>query len=178
MSKLVPKQNFIIRLKNGGYIKKFEPGGKTPDYLGSNQPPIGTKPQYNHVISIYQDLVDKGVEPQAALDLVNQKIAERGWIDWSTGDAKVYPTREQFVDHVIDWMGRLYPGSLNAKSFDEYWKATQEGTYKYNSENPNYKQELLKTRPGVKKRINHYRTMQGLSPLAYIQINNNDLMQA
>ena len=33
---------------------------------------------------------------------------------------------------------------------------------------PNYKQELLKTRSGVKKRINFYRQQQGLNPLAYI----------
>ena len=69
----------------------------------------------------------------------------------------------------------MYPDSLKARSFEDYWKGIQiTPKYKYNSEDSDYKQKLLKTRPGVKKRINHYRQQQGLPLLAYINnIDNN-----
>ena len=137
--------------------------------------PIGNQQQYNNVVSIYQSLVSKGIPPQAALEIVNQKVAEKGWTGFATGDNKKYSTADGFADHIIDWHGRMYPDSLKARSFEDYWKGIQiTPKYKYNSEDPNYKQKLLKTRPGVKKRINYYRQQQGLPLLTYINnIDNN-----
>ena len=88
---------------------------------------------------------------------------------------KKFNNVDQFTDHLIDWHSRMYPDSLKANNFEEYWKGIQiTPKYKYNSENPNYKQELLRTRPGVKKRINFYRKQQGLPLLTYINnINDN-----
>lgn len=63
---------------NGGTILKMQLAGKMP----------GTRSQYNNVTQIYQALVDKGVTPQAALDLTNQKVAEKGWTGFATGDNK------------------------------------------------------------------------------------------
>ena len=145
-------------------------------YKGGGSLPIGTQAQYNNVVSIFQSLVGKGVPPQAALEIVNQKVAEKGWTGFATGDNKKYSTANDFADHIIDWHGRMYPGSLKARSFEDYWKGIQiTPKYKYNSEDPDYKQKLLKTRPGVKKRINHYRKQQGLPLLTYINnIDNNN----
>ena len=138
------------------------------------QLPIGNRSQYNNVISIYQSLVGKGINPQAALDIVNQKVAEKGWEGYVTGDNKKFNNVDQFTDHLIDWHSRMYPDSLKARNFDEYWRGIQiTPKYKYNSENPNYKQHLLQTRPGVKKRINFYRKQQGLGPLAYNSNSSN-----
>ena len=147
-------------------INKYQKGGSLP---------IGNQQQYNNVVSIYQSLVSKGVPPQAALEIVNQKVAEKGWTGFATGDNKKYSTANGFADHIIDWHGRMYPDSLKARSFEDYWKGIQiTPKYKYNSEDPNYKKKLLKTRPGVKKRINYYRQQQGLPLLAYINnIDNN-----
>lgn len=138
--------------------------------------PIGTRDQYNNVVSIYQSLVSKGVPPQAALDLVNQKVAEKGWTGYSTGDNKKFNNVDQFTDHLIDWHSRMYPDSLKANNFNEFWNGIMiTPTYKYNPRGNNYKQELLRTRPGVKKRINFYRKQQGLGPLAYNYVQNNGL---
>ena len=140
--------------------------------------PIGTRDQYNNVVSIYQSLVSKGVPPQAALDLVNQKVAEKGWTGYSTGDNKKFNNVDQFTDHLIDWHSRMYPDSLKANNFNEFWNGIMiTPTYKYNPRGNNYKQELLRTRPGVKKRINFYRKQQGLSPLA-LNYNSGDIMYA
>ena len=145
-------------------------------YKGGGSLPIGTQAQYNNVVSIFQSLVGKGVPPQAALEIVNQKVAEKGWTGFSTGDNKKYSTANDFADHIIDWHSRMYPSSLKANSFEDYWRGIQiTPKYKYNSEDPYYKQKLLKTRPGVKKRINHYRKQQGLPLLTYINnIDNNN----
>lgn len=141
----------------------------TLGYKNGGAIPIGTQEQYNNVVSIYQSLVSRGVPPQAALEIVNQKVAEKGWTGFATGDNKKYFNADDFADHIIDWHGRMYPDSLKAKSFEDYWKGIQiTPKYKYNSDNSNYKQELLKTRSGVKKRINFYRQQQGLNPLAYM----------
>ena len=139
----------------GGYITKSQ-----------HSLPIGNQQQYNNVVSIYQSLVSKGVPAQAALDLVNQKVAEKGWEGYTTGDNKKFNNVDQFTDHLIDWHSRMYPDSLKANNFEEYWRGIQI--------TPNYKQELLRTRPGVKKRINFYRKQQGLPLLTYINnINDN-----
>lgn len=178
-NKLVPRlsmTNKLLRFKNGG-VTKFQNSGKLP---------IGNQAQYNHVVEIYQSLVDKGVDPQAALDLVNQKVAEKGWTGYSTGDNKKYNNVNDFTNHLIDWHKRMYPKSLNVKNFDEFYEGvngTREqnnrarrtkgkdnsGRNFYNTERgwDGYRRDLLKTRPGVKKRINHYRAKQGLSPLVY-----------
>lgn len=174
----------LASFRNGG-IAKFEKSGKLP---------IGTQAQYDHVTTIYQSLIDKGVDPQAALDLVNQKVAEKGWTGYSTGDNKKYNNVSDFTDHLIDWHGRMYPNSLNVKNFGEFYEGvngTREqndrakrtkgrdnsGRNYYNTERgwDGYRNDLLKTRPGVKKRINYYRSLQNLLPLAYVdrQINNN-----
>lgn len=153
------KPSYLRQVKQN--IKRF--------YKGGGAIPIGTQEQYNNVVSIYQSLVSKGVLPQAALEIVNQKVAEKGWAGFATGDNKKYFNADDFADHIIDWHGRMYPDSLKAKSFEDYWKGIQiTPKYKYNSDNSNYKQELLKTRSGVKKRINFYRQQQGLNPLAYV----------
>ena len=153
--------------KNIKLIQKYQKGKPLP---------IGNKSQYDNVVSIYQSLVSKGVPPQAALEIVNQKVAEKGWTGFATGDNKKYSTADDFADHIIDWHGRMYPDSLKANSFKDYWRGIQiTPKYKYNSEDPDYKQKLLKTRPGVKKRINHYRQQQGLPLLTYINnIDNNN----
>lgn len=137
--------------------------------------PIGNQDQYNNVVSIFTSLVSRGVPPQAALEITNQKVAEKGWSGFATGDNKKYSNADKFAEHIIDWHGRMYPNSLKANNFEDYWKSIQvTPKYKYNRKNPNYKQELLKTRPGVKKRINHYRQQQGQPLLTYINnINNN-----
>ena len=114
-NKLSPRlsiNNKLLCFKNGG-VQKFGGSGKLP---------IGTQAQYDHVVEIYQNLVDKGVNPQAALDLVNQKVAEKGWTGYVTGDKKRYNNISDFTDHLIDWHGRMYPNSLDVKNFDEYYE--------------------------------------------------------
>lgn len=162
MAKLISRQKVYYTLN------KLQKGGAIP---------IGTRDQYNNVTQIYQALVDHGVTPQAALDLTNQKVAEKGWSGYSTGDSKRFNNAEQFTNHIIDWYGRMYPDSLKANNFNQFWKGIQiTPKYKYNSENPNYKQELLRTRPGVKKRINFYRKQQGLNPLVLNISNKFDML--
>lgn len=168
-SKLSPKLTINSKLlcfKNGG-VAKFQKAGKLP---------IGNQAQYNHVTEIYQSLVDKGVNPQAALDLVNQKVTEKGWTGYSTGDNKKYKNVSDFTDHLIDWHGRMYPESLKANSFEQFYRGIMiTPKHKYNPRGNAYKRELENTRPGVKKRINHYRSLQGLPPLAYVDqiVDNN-----
>ena len=152
---------------NGGTILKMQLAGKMP----------GTKSQYNNVTQIYQALVDKGVTPQAALDLTNQKVAEKGWTGFATGDNKKYPNAQSFAQHLIDWHSRMYPDSLKAQNFQQYYDGIQKNAkYMYNSEKGynGYKKDLLLTRPGVKKRINYYRATQGLGPLALVNLNQTN----
>lgn len=146
-------------------------------YQNGGSLPIGNQNQYDNVTSIYQALIDRGVDEQSALEIVNQKVAERGYSDFSTGDRKVYKDAESFADHIVDWMGRMYPGSLDAQNFDEYWKSIQiTPKYKYNSEDPDYENLLKSTRLGVKKRINFYRQQKGLKPLTWIPNNFNNIV--
>lgn len=142
---------------------KHQTGGKFP----------GTKAQYDNVTSIYQSLVDKGVDPQAALELTNQKVAEKGWTGWTTGDNKKFNNVNSFTDHLIDWHSRMYPDSLKVNNFQDFWNSIQGGKHKYNSRGNVYKKELLLTRPGVKKRINFYRNTLGEQPLAFINNQGN-----
>lgn len=48
-------------------------------YKGGGSLHIGTQEQYNNVVSIFQSLISKGIPSQAALEIVNQKVAEKGW---------------------------------------------------------------------------------------------------
>ena len=137
----------------------------------------GTKSQYDNVTQIYQALVDKGVTPQAALDLTNQKVAEKGWTGFATGDNKKYPNAQSFAQHLIDWHSKMYPDSLKAQNFQQYYNGIQKNVkHMYNSEKGynGYKKDLLLTRPGVKKRINYYRATQGLGPLALVNLNQTN----
>lgn len=162
---ITPKENHISKQKT---IRINQKGGTLP---------IGNRDQYNNVVSIYQSLVSKGVDPQAALDLVNQKVAEKGWTGYSTGDNKKFNNVDQFTDHLIDWHRRMFPDSLKANNFNQFWKGIMvTPKYKYNPRGNAYKQELLRTRPGVKKRINFYRKQQGLSPLALVSILENNMV--
>ena len=130
-------------------------------------------PKTNNVIQIYQNLIDNGVSDQAALELTNQKIAEGGWKGYSSGDGKKFNNVNSFVDHIIDWHNKMYPDSLKANSFNQFFNSLEYGKHKYNP-NPNiYKQHLLETRPGVKKRINNYRDSLGQQPLSLLYNNNN-----
>lgn len=143
--------------------------------------PIGTQDQYNNIISIYQALVSKGVNPQVALELTNQKVAEKGWEGYSTGDNKKFSNVQDFTNHIIRLHKKMYPDSLKARNFEQFWRGIQiTPKYKYNSENPNYKRNLLDTRPGVKKRINFYRQQKGLGPLVMnnLNLNTNEEMEA
>lgn len=164
--KLLSKPTYINKLYRGGSIPKFQNSGKLP---------VGTKSQYNHVVELYQSFVDKGIDPQVALDLVNQKVTEKGWTGYATGDNKKYPDVDSFTDHVIDWHQRMYPDSIKAKNFNQFYNGIMvTPKYKYNPRGNEYRKELEKTRPGVKKRINYYRSQQGLPPLAYNQMDTGE----
>lgn len=127
--------------------------------------PIGNQNQYDHVVEIYQNLLDKGVHEHAAFELVNQKVAEKGWTGYATGDNKKYDNVNKFTDHLIEWHGRMYPKSLEATNFEDFYKGIvpKKGP-KYNIR-PEYKYELLKTRKGTLLRINHYRQTKNKVPL-------------
>lgn len=158
-NKLLPRSTMnskLLYFKRGGIVK-FQHSGKLP---------IGTQAQYDHVTGIYQSLVDKGINPQAALDLVNQKVFEGGWKGYSTGDGKRYKDVDSFTNHLIDWHRRMYPESLKANNFEEYYKGIMvTPKHKYNPRGNAYRKDLERTRPGVKKRINYYRSLQNLPPL-------------
>lgn len=160
----------ITVTKNGNYIFNSYDNLIFKNANGNKFP--GTKAQYDNVTSIYQSLVDKGVDPQAALELTNQKVAEKGWTGFATGDNKKFNNVNSFTDHLIDWHSRMYPDSLKVNNFQDFWNGIQGGKHKYNPRGNVYKKELLLTRPGVKKRINFYRNTLGEQPLAFI--NNQD----
>lgn len=162
-------------MRNNLFQKYFQGGTLIPKFQTGKKVPIGTQQQYNHVTEIYQSLVDQGIDPQAALDITNQKIAEKGWKGYSTGDNKKFQNADDWAAHVKDWHQRMYPDSLKANGFNSYWRSIQvTPKYKYNSEDPGYRKLLESTRPGVKKRVNFYRQQQGLSPLAQVNIPNNN----
>lgn len=167
--KLVKRATFAANArkwkhKEGGLLIKNQFGGNTNDY------------RYNNVISIYNSLLDEGIQPQAALELTNQKVAEKGWKGYVSGDNKHFNNSDDFAEHLINLHQRLYPDSLKANNFNQFYKAIEFGKNKYNP-NPNaYKQQLLDTRNGVKKRINSYRAIQNLPPLTLLNnINNNNV---
>lgn len=156
-------------------INKFRIGGAIPKFRDAGILPIGNQAQYDHVAELYQALVDKGVDPQAALEIVSQKVAEKGWSGYVTGDNKKYSDANSWADHILDWHGRMYPDSLKAQNFDEYYNNIMvTPKYKYNRRGLEYRRELERTRPGVKKRINYYRKQKGLEPLAYNSMDEDD----
>ena len=62
----------------------------------------------------------------------------------------------------------MYPDTLNADNFTQFFKGLEFGKHRYNPNVQKYKKDLLLTRPGVKKRINKYRATLGQAPLAFI----------
>lgn len=127
--------------------------------------PVKHDARYNHATQIYQSYINQGVNPQTALELTNQKIAEKGWTGWVSGDNKRYNNVNSFTDHTIDQFNRLYPDSLKSNNFNQFFQGIEGGRTKYNPTPNTYRQHLLQTRPGVKKRINEYRRVHGQSPL-------------
>lgn len=124
--------------------------------------------KYNHAVTLYQGYIDRGMTPQTALELTNQKIAEKGWTGWASGDNKKFNTPDAFMDHTVDFHERMYPDSLNVNNFNQFFNGLEGGRHKYNPTPTVYKRNLLLTRPGVKKRINEYRAIQGQPPLALL----------
>lgn len=138
---------------------KFQKAGKLP---------IGNQKQYDYATEIYQSFVDNGAAPQAALDLTNLVIAEGGWFEYATGDGKKFKNASDLTRHVIGHHQRMFPDSLKATDWNSFYRGLNvTPKYKYNSEKPDYKQWLYQSRPGIRKRINYYRSQKGLSPLAY-----------
>lgn len=125
---------------------------------------------YENVVQIYQALINQGVSPQVALELTNQKVAEKGYTGFVSGDNKKFSNAAAFAKHLVDWHGRMYPDSLKAKNFNQFYQGINGPNvkYKYNSKRSDYREWLEKVRPGVKKRINQYRQSKGQSPLAML----------
>ncbi len=160
--KLIKKPSYqdkLKRFKEGGTIQKFQNTGKLP---------IGNQSQYDYATEIYQSFVDNGADPQAALDLTNLVIAEGGWGAYKTGDGKRFRNANDLTKHVIGHHSRRFPDTLKSTGWESFYRGLNvTPQYKYNSERKDYKQWLYQSRPGIKKRINHYRATKGLGPLAY-----------
>lgn len=150
----------------GEHYKKYFP--KFFDNTFADGGKVAHDARYNHVTQIYQSYINQGVNPQTALELTNQKIAEKGWTGWVSGDNKRYSDVNSFTDHTIDQFNRLYPDSLKSNNFNQFFQGIEGGRTKYNPTPNIYRQHLLQTRPGVKKRINEYRRLQGQSPLSLV----------
>ena len=150
----------------GEPYKKYFPKFFDNTFAGGGK--VAHDARYNHVTQIYQSYINKGVNPQTALELTNQKIAEKGWTGWVSGDNKRYNNVNSFTDHTIDQFNRLYPDSLKSNNFNQFFQGIEGGRTKYNPTPNTYRQHLLQTRPGVKKRINEYRRLQGQSPLSLV----------
>lgn len=124
--------------------------------------------RYKHATTLYKGYVDAGVNPQAALELVNQQVAEKGWNTWASGDNRKFNNADDFIKHTVDYHTRMYPDTLNADNFTQFFKGLEFGKHRYNPNVQKYKKDLLLTRPGVKKRINKYRAALGQQPLAFV----------
>lgn len=124
--------------------------------------------RYKHATTLYKGYVDAGVNPQAALELVNQQVAEKGWNTWASGDNRKFNNADDFIKHTVDYHTRMYPDTLNADNFTQFFKGLEFGKHRYNPNVQKYKKDLLLTRPGVKKRINKYRSTLGQQPLAFV----------
>lgn len=154
-----PKVEVPYRVGNehadGGNL--FRKGGK-----------IIERDRYNNVTSIYQEYINAGVSPEVALELTNQKVAEKGWTGYVSGDKKRFSNVKDFVNHTVDYHSRMYPDTLKATNFNQFYNGLEFGEHRYNPYVKTYKDKLLLTRPGVRKRINQYRAKQGQQPLAFI----------
>ena len=150
----------------GEHYKKYFP--KFFDNIFAGGGKVAHDARYNHVTQIYQSYINQGVNPQTALELTNQKIAEKGWTGWVSGDNKRYSDVNSFTDHTINQFNKLYPDSLKSNNFNQFFQGIEGGRTKYNPTPNTYRQHLLQTRPGVKKRINEYRRLQGQSPLSLV----------
>ena len=150
----------------GEHYKKYFPKFFDNTFAGGGK--VAHDARYNHVTQIYQSYINQGVNPQTALELTNQKIAEKGWTGWVSGDNKRYNNVNSFTNHTIDQFSRLYPDSLKSNNFNQFFQGIEGGRTKYNPTPNIYRQHLLQTRPGVKKRINEYRRLQGQSPLSLV----------
>ena len=153
---VTPKRNYIEKHKSGGQVKQDS--------------------RYDHVVTLYNSFLDEGVNPQAALDLTNQQVAEQGWNKFAGGDGKRFPTADQYVDHTVNQMNRLYPDTLKAQNFNQFFNAQENNKVKYNPNPGAYKQHLLEMRNGVKKRINYYRSTLGQKPLTLITEDNTNII--
>lgn len=115
---------------------------------------------YNHVTSYYQALLDKGMSPEVAKELTVQQVAEGGYnTKWWSGDKVKYNTPQELAAHVIDHHSRMFPDSLKATNFNEFYNGIQKtGKAMYNKVKGynGYKQHLLTYRPGIVRRINKY----------------------
>ena len=150
----------------GEHYKKYFPKFFDNTFAGGGK--VAHDARYNHVTQIYQSYINQGVNPQTALELTNQKIAEKGWTGWVSGDNKRYNNVNSFTNHTIDQFNRLYPDSLKSNNFNQFFQGIEGGRTKYNPTPNIYRQHLLQTRPGVKKRINEYRRLQGQNPLSLV----------
>ena len=150
----------------GEHYKKYFPKFFDNTFAGGGK--VAHDARYNHVTQIYQSYINQGVNPQTALELTNQKIAEKGWTGWVSGDNKRYSDVNSFTNHTINQFNRLYPDSLKSNNFNQFFQGIEGGRTKYNPTPNKYRQHLLQTRPGVKKRINEYRRLQGQSPLSLV----------
>lgn len=137
----------------------------------SDKLPIGTQSQYDNVTSIYQSFIDQGLTPQVAAELTNQKVAEKGWTGFVSGDNKRFSNPDDFATHTIQLFQRNYPDSLKANNFNEFYKGLQYGKHKYNPY-PNYNKKLLQTKNGVFKRLNYYNQKHGIPLISQINIFN------
>lgn len=149
-------------------LKRFKEGGQIPKFQNAGKLPIGNQEQYNYATEIYQSFIDNGAQPQAALDLTNLVIAEGGWFKYATGDGKKFRSASDLTRHVIGHHQRRFPDTLKATDWNSFYRGLNETPkYKYNSVRPDYKKWLYRSRLGIKKRINYYRSQKGLPPLAY-----------
>ena len=148
------------------HYKKYFPKFFDNTFAGGGK--VAHDARYNHVTQIYQSYINQGVNPQTALELTNQKIAEKGWTGWVSGDNKRYSDVNSFTNHTINQFNKLYPNSLKSNNFNQFFQGIEGGRTKYNPTPNRYRQHLLQTRPGVKKRINEYRRLQGQSPLSLV----------
>lgn len=136
--------------------------------------PVAEDKNYNKVVKLYQGYIDRGIPPEAALDLTNQNIQEGGWNSWSSGDGKAFKTADGLINHVIDWHSRMYPDTLKSRNFEEFYNGLENGVHRYNSRYKGYMDELLNMRKGVKNRVNHYRAKLGQPALTLMD--NNSLL--
>lgn len=115
---------------------------------------------YQHLTTYYQALLDRGMSPEVAKELTVQQVAEGGYDKkWWSGDLVKFNTPTELADHVIDHHSRLYPDSLKATNFDEFYDGLQKtGKHMYNSEKGynGYKQHLLSYRPAIIRRLDNY----------------------